>query len=341
MDPPTSSVDNWLDGKVRPTNDSITAISEVLADHIENVTSSELALEIQCQFTFATIVDLIEPWTGRQKVIDLSTALVRFVWLMTEDVRQMNRPPIEEALGIELDAIRLGTVDPAIDTLLRNLSVLEPDESWRRDLLAATLDWGVLFESGVAQANPTQTAAGLAQDIRDIQSADTGKPVLGEPASGDDPAREAVSRLANEGSDLLRRVAVGKIPSPVSIMEAGIERRTAIVRSFPRSPMANSELGSYLGMAGKNLRRRDLIDEGITECMIAAELLPDWDLPAVEQGIILANFGAYGEALGAARSRERGITRGDTALLFCQRIRSHEVGSIRRGSGVSGAGLGS
>ena len=85
---------------------------------------------------------------------------------------------------------------------------------------------------------------------------------------------EAVSRLANEGSDLLRRVAVGKIPSPVSIMEAGIERRTAIVRSFPRSPMAHSELGSYLGMAGKNLRRRDLIDEGITECMIAAELLP-------------------------------------------------------------------
>lgn len=293
----TSSVDNWLDGKVRPTNDSIAAISEVLADHIENVTSSELALEIQRQFTFATIVDLIEPWIGRQKVIDLSTALVRFVWLMTEDVRQMNRPPIEEALGIELDAIRLGTVDPAIDTLLRNLSVLEPDESWRRDLLAATLDWGVLFESGVAQANPTQTAAGLAQDIRDIQSADTGKPVLGEPASGDDPARKAVSRLANEGSDLLRRVAVGKIPSPVSIMEAGIERRTAIVRSFPRSPMAHSELGSYLGMAGKNLRRRDLIDEGITECMIAAELLPDWDLPAVEQGIILANFGAYGEAL--------------------------------------------
>ena len=128
-------------------------------------------------------------------MIDLSTALVRFVWLMTEDVRQMNRPPIEEALGIELDAIRLGTVDPAIGTLLRNLSVLEPDESWRRDLLAATLDWGVLFESGVAQATPTQTAAGLAQDIRDIQSADTGKPILGEPASDDDPAREAVGSI--------------------------------------------------------------------------------------------------------------------------------------------------
>ena len=100
----TSSVDNWLDGKVRPTNDSIAAISEVLADHIEDLTFGELALEIQRQFTFATIVDLIEPWIGRQKVIDLSTDLVRFVWLMTEDVRQMNRPPIEEALGIELDA---------------------------------------------------------------------------------------------------------------------------------------------------------------------------------------------------------------------------------------------
>ena len=301
----TSSVDNWRDGKVRLTNDSIAAILEVLADHIEDVTSGDLALEIQRQFTFATIVDLIEPWIGRQKVIDLSMALVRFVWLMTEDVRQMNRPPIEEALGIELDAIRLGTGDPAIGTLLRNLSVVEPDESWRRDLLAATLDWGVLFESSVAQANPTQTAAGRAQDIRDVPSVAADLPGLGKPPSDDDPAREAVSWLANEGSDLLRRVAVGNLPSPVSIMEAGIERRRAIARSFPHSPLAHSELGSYLGMAGKNLRRRDLIDEGVTECRIAAGLLPGWDTPAVEPGIILANFGAFDEALAELeRGRE-------------------------------------
>ena len=50
-------------------------------------------------------------------------------------------------------------------------------------------------------------------------------------------------------------------------------------------------------MAGKHLGRRDLIDEGMTECAIASGLLPSWDLPAVEQGIILANFGAFEEAL--------------------------------------------
>ena len=90
---------------------------------------------------------------------------------------------------------------------------------------------------------------------------------------------------------------MGSFPSPVKMLKDGIERRRAITRSFPESPLAHSELGAFLGMAGKNLRRRDLIDEGLTECMIASGLLPGWDLPVVEQGIILATFGAYQEAL--------------------------------------------
>ncbi|MXY21417.1 MAG: hypothetical protein F4Y49_08790 [Dehalococcoidia bacterium] len=292
-----SSVDNWLDGKVRPTNDSVAALSGVLADQIENATPGELTLEIQRQFIFAGLANLIEPWIGRQKVIDLSTALVRLVWLMTEDVRRMNRPPLEEAMGLEFDFVRLGTLDPEAGTLLENLATVEPDESWRQDLLAATLDWGILFEGLVAQVNPTRTSAGLAQEIEDVKSAGNEQTGLAELPAVDDPAREAISQLADEGSEALRYLALGKIPSQSSLMKSGIERRRAIARYFPQSPLAHSELGSFLGMAGKHLGRRDLIDEGITECAIASGLLPGWDLPAVEQGIILANFGAFEEAL--------------------------------------------
>ena len=89
---------------------------------------------------FAALADLAEQWIGRQKVIDLSTALVRLVWLMTEEVRRMNRPPIEEAMGLEFDFVRLGTLDPEAGTLLRNLATVEADKRWRQDLLAATLD---------------------------------------------------------------------------------------------------------------------------------------------------------------------------------------------------------
>ena len=293
----TSSVDNWLDGKVRPTNASIAAISAVLAAKIEDATPEDLALEIKRQFTFATLADLLSPRIGRAKVIELSTALIRLVWLMTEDMRRMDRPPVEEALGVELDFVRLGTQGPEAGTLLRNLSLVEPDESWRRDLLAATLDWGMLFEGIAAQVNPARTSAGLAQEIRHVKSAERVQPVLEGPPDDDDPAREAISRLGHESTDGLNRLGMGYVPSPVRFLRDGIESRRAIARSFPRSPLAHSELGAFLGMAGKNLRRRDLIDEGITECMIASELLPGWDLPTVEQGIILANFGAFEEAL--------------------------------------------
>ena len=50
-------------------------------------------------------------------------------------------------------------------------------------------------------------------------------------------------------------------------------------------------------MAGKHLRAREMVDEGIVECKIAAGLLPNWDNPAVECGIILANIGEYDAAL--------------------------------------------
>jgi tetratricopeptide (TPR) repeat protein len=40
-----------------------------------------------------------------------------------------------------------------------------------------------------------------------------------------------------------------------------------------------------------------LVDEGLVECKIAAGLLPNWDGPAVECGIMLANIGEYEAAL--------------------------------------------
>ena len=57
-------------------------------------------------------------------------------------------------------------------------------------------------------------------------------------------------------------------------------------------------------MAGKAMRRRDLIDEAIVD-KIASRLVSNWDAPAVEPGIILANVGEFEEALDELnRARE-------------------------------------
>ena len=189
--------------------------------------------------------------------------------------------------------------------MLRNLAVQLLDEDWRRDLLAATVDWEVLFQIEAGHANLPRTAAGLAQDVADVPPSTTDQPGLGEPPRDEDPARAAVARLAYEADEMLRRLGRGELDAAMRMLNDGIEVRRAIARNFPLSPLAHSELGSFLGMVGRNLGRHDLIEEAITECRIAAELLPCWDTPAVEPGIILINVGAHGEALKElVRARE-------------------------------------
>ena len=82
-----------------------------------------------------------------------------------------------------------------------------------------------------------------------------------------------------------------------AILDAGIAHLRTIARDFPASPGDHFQLGSLLGKAGELTGRRDLVNQGITECKIAAALLSNWDNPAVETGIMLANFGAFDEAL--------------------------------------------
>ena len=165
LDVSDTAVDNWLDGKNRPTPEKIAAIADALARHTESVTAEQLELEIHRQFTFAHISDLLVPWIGRESVTDLSSALVRFVWLITDDVEDMVREPIEEAAGAEMTALRFGTAHTLTHTLLRNLAVTESDVNWKMCILAAADDWSMTFEMIAARSAGRRSAAGLAQDI--------------------------------------------------------------------------------------------------------------------------------------------------------------------------------
>ena len=206
----------------------------------------------------------------------------------------MNRRPIEEAAGAEFTALRFGAAHTLSHTLLRNLALAESDANWRMIILAATHDWSMIFEMIAARSAGSRSAGGLAQDVLDVSASARSQGDADESDAPFDPAAEALQQAAEQEH---QRLIEGDIRSPVRIMDEGIALRRAIVHDFPVSPRAHFELGSFLGMAGKNLRRRDLIDEGIVECKISAALLPGWDNPAVEPGIILANIGEFEEAL--------------------------------------------
>ncbi len=290
-----TSVDNWLDGKHRPTPENVGVLADVLAGAITNSDARKLEQQIQRQFTLAHIADILVPFIGRDKVEEMSSALMRFAWLITEDVKGMERPPLEEDPRGELDALCFGTDHFATPVLLDNLADSISDEDWKKDILRATVDWNIQFERVAAQTGGGRMAAGMAQDISDIsvsESTDDEKPGCV------DTAQEAISQLIFEVTEATYNgVASGKLTSPVDMLNTVTVGLRAIVRDFPTSAVAHFQLGSHLGMAGKHLLRRDVIDEGIVECKIASGLLPNWDNPAVEPGIILIDIGEYEEAL--------------------------------------------
>ena len=289
-----TTVDNWLDGKNRPTTENIAALAEVLAQHMDDVTPERLDVDIRRQFTFAHIADLLVPLVDRETIIELSTALVRFVWRITQDVKGKNRQPIEEAAGAELTTLRFGTAHPLSHTLLKNLAYAEPDSNWQKHILASAGSWDLAFELIAARTAGTRFAAGLAQDIVDVSPPKDLENGLSASPNSSDPITEALQEQVEREHQLFIQ---GVVRSPRHVLNEGIALRRSIVRDHPLSARAHLELGSFLGMAGKNLGRSDLIDEAILECKMSAELLPNWDNPAVEPGIILANVGQFEGAL--------------------------------------------
>ena len=301
-----NAMDNWLDGNNYPTPQHIDAIANALASQISDSNALDMSQRIHRQFAFARMADLIAMLIGREQVIELSSALARLVRKMTDDVNAMARPPIEEAAGAEYDALRFGTAHPSTHTLLRNLALVESDPVWQEVILAATVPWEVSFQMIGARNAGSHSAAGLSQNVTDIGY------------DGMEAAEPAIAaRLLAESRNLdYGRIGIDGLTSIFQMMASGIECRRAVVRDFPYSPNAYFQLGSYLGIAGKHTGRRDLIDEGITECKIAFGLLPDWDAPAIEPGIILANIEAYEEALGELRQAAERLPAATPHLQF-------------------------
>ena len=277
------AVDNWLDGKNRPTPENLFAIAESLASMISGSSSEQLELRMRRHFAFAHIADMAASLIGREKVLELSAALVRFVWLIAKDVNSMDRPSLEDTFGSELQILRFGTADHGNNVLLRNLAMDEKDAGWKRDIIAATVDWNYSLQWAVGPAMSSKSSAGLAEDI---------------PVDSDPDDAEVFSRLKASALDIdLLSEMRGGLRSIVKIFDDGIALRRDLALEFPNSARAHGELGSFLGMVAKYLRNRSLADEGIIECHIASALIPAWDTPAVEPGIILINIGEFEEAL--------------------------------------------
>ena len=158
----------------------------------------------------------------------------------------------EHSNHVELRLLLFGCLEDSAPVLLWWLAKSETDPEWKRDILAAAEPWEIHFEH-IAAIHSSNSAAGLSQDILDVVGDDTGLDLGACIATRRELLAEANARLS---------VPLNEV-NPLDLLRDGIDRRRNLVRRFPLSADAHYQLGSFLGMAGKNLGARELVDEGL------------------------------------------------------------------------------
>ena len=303
-----TSVDNWLDGKNRPSPENVAALARELA--LRESGSDAVALErsLNRQISLAAMADQMAAGIGRDKLIELITKLAHFARALSQSP-ELPRILRDNPRGIAHNLIMLGSAGGSAADLLSWLADREPDPDWRWNLLEAIRFWDSAFEEVAMMHAGQRSASGLAQDISDVTEVFTEE-------------NRYVIEVLKQG--LTRHADFTKAPrtddedpsSRLAELQGRIDQRRRLAERFPGNPLAHFQLGSFLGDLGIQFADRMLINEGILECRIAAGLQPDWDAPAVQPASILVNFGEREAALRELEQAERNLPAPTSHLRF-------------------------
>ena len=281
-----TSVDNWLDGRNRPSPESVASLARELAPRGREGDAAVLDQALNRQISLAAMADQMAAGIGRDKLIELTTKLAHFARELSQSP-ELPRILGDNPRGIVRNLLMLGSAGGSAADLLSWLADQEPDPDWHWNLLAAIRFWDPAFEAVSMLHSGERSAAGLAQDISDVTGVFTeeNRHII-----------EALKRKASWHADFAIEPKVDDDPGfHLAKLQGRIDLRRGLAERFPENPLAHYQLGSFLGDLGNEFADRRLIDEGILECKIAAGLQPDWDAPAVEPGSILVSIGE-GEA---------------------------------------------
>ena len=294
-----TSVDNWLDGKNRPSPESVAALARELTSRERGGDAAALERSLNRQISLAAMADQMAAGIGRDRLIELITKLAHFARALSQSP-ELPRILGENPRGTVRNLILLGSAGGSAMDLLSWLADREPDPDWRWNLLAAIRFWDPAFEEVAVMHTGQRSASGLAQDISDVTGvfAEENRHII-------EVLKQGLTRHADfTGAP---RVDDEDPRSRLAELRGRIDQRRRLAERFPGNPLANLQLGSYLGDLGIQFADRMLIDAGILECRIAAGLQPDWDAPAVQPASILVNFGESEAALRELEQAERNL----------------------------------
>ena len=297
-----NTVDNWLDTGTRPSQSNIDGIAKELGPHIPYVGVETIKRQLHLHYALCSLCGLLATHLGRDEVIELARALVRFTRRNLAGLRQFSKLGPDEAARGQFLILMFGVRFVSSEYLLRALWRQENDRIWKTDLMAASRPWHLRL-THVAQhlggldkaiqlihdeyGIPVKTAEELMDKVLQDVQADSTRPVIAAPTELEGHTFVRVKGDA-KFSARNRIIQYAQARSEGDFDTAILHVRRA-VELQPESAQYHFYLGATLGMMGE-------VEEGIHECWIATGLDPSWDLPQVEVGIILLNAGRDQEA---------------------------------------------
>ena len=302
-----TTVDNWLDGKNRPSPEYVAALARELASGERGGDAAALERSLNRQISLAAMADQLADGIGRDKLMELITKLAHFARALSESP-ELPRILGDNPRGIVRNLIMLGSAGGSASDLLSWLADREPGPDWRWNLLAAIRFWDPAFEEVAMMHTGQRSASGLAQDISDVTGVFTeeNRHII-----------EVLKQGLTRHDDFTRAPRVDDAdPRRLAELQGRMNQRRRLADRFPGNPLAHLQLGTYLGDLGIQFADRMLIDEGILECRIAAGLQPDWDAPAVQPASFLVNIGEREAALRELEQAEHKLPAPTPYLRF-------------------------
>ena len=309
-----NTVDSWLDAGVRPSLQNLQKIAGQLAEHMDGVDPTALVSEMRLHYAVSSLGDSLASHIGREAVLDLATAFIRFTSRNLDGLRTFSKLAPDAAASAQMLILMLGARFKSCEHLVRALWRREKDPVWRADLQAVCNPWhlrlGHLMKNlgGLDQGLqilqeeygiPKEAAGNILEQVLSKIPADPTIPEWVDPAVLEElnfvrVKGDAAYSARNRITQYQWARAKGDFATAIRHVRRAVELQ-------PGNALYHFELGATLGTAGE-------IREGIQECWIAHQLDPSWELPKVEVGIILLNDGRSEEARdhleGMAHSQE-------------------------------------
>jgi tetratricopeptide (TPR) repeat protein len=279
------TVPGWLYRGCRPERDHLSGIAHLFASSDKSANEEELLQRMNRHYSLSDLCRRLTDRISRGRVDELIVALFHLSANLQSSFEQTDSKPVEDNIPDYLLGIIQGASSTVMRLSIRRLWETESVLEWKHDIVSVERDWVErLIQKHLRTDQSTLSRThGFSYVFMANQPKEISASLAYQSAKYENNRIDGELRLwggaGNEAYDWSEKT--------------GRQLREAVAR-HPEVGRCHLRLGVFLGMNGLIPTEAE---EGLQECLKAAELMPGWDLPRIEIAHIFMRTGEYNLAL--------------------------------------------